>query len=157
MYESPLRTTPSGMVQMAMDGIGRGSLVGAIGIFVGQLIPESWSLDFTLALTFIALVVPVLQERGLYKTTDAGRSWRLVLEDVEASPGDAPGPQRLQQRSLVQPGKRDIGSAGRVYRRHGLHLLLRQREPVCPYHAPACQTLREPSRNISRPAAPVAG
>ena len=36
----------------------------AIGIFVGQLIPESWSLDFTLALTFIALVVPNLTDRA---------------------------------------------------------------------------------------------
>jgi predicted branched-subunit amino acid permease len=36
----------------------------AVGIFVGQLIPESWSLDFTLALTFIALVVPNLKDRA---------------------------------------------------------------------------------------------
>ncbi len=36
----------------------------AIGIVVGQLIPESWSLDFTLALTFIALVVPNLKDRA---------------------------------------------------------------------------------------------
>ena len=36
----------------------------AIGIFVGQLIPASWGLDFTLALTFIALVVPNLKDRA---------------------------------------------------------------------------------------------
>jgi predicted branched-subunit amino acid permease len=36
----------------------------AVGIIVGQLIPESWSLDFTLALTFIALVVPNLKDRA---------------------------------------------------------------------------------------------
>ena len=36
----------------------------AIGIFVGQLIPANWSLDFTLALTFIALVVPNLKDRA---------------------------------------------------------------------------------------------
>ena len=36
----------------------------AVGIFVGQLIPASWSLDFTLALTFIALVVPNLKDRA---------------------------------------------------------------------------------------------
>jgi 4-azaleucine resistance transporter AzlC len=36
----------------------------AVGIFVGQLIPESWSLDFALALTFIALVVPNLKDRA---------------------------------------------------------------------------------------------
>lgn len=35
----------------------------AIGIFLGAQIPASWSLDFTLALTFIALVVPALRDR----------------------------------------------------------------------------------------------
>ena len=32
----------------------------ALGIFLGTAIPESWSLDFALPLTFIAMVVPVL-------------------------------------------------------------------------------------------------
>jgi len=36
----------------------------AVGIFLGALIPASWSLDFTLALTFIALVVPALEDRA---------------------------------------------------------------------------------------------
>ena len=36
----------------------------AIGIFVGQQVPASWGLDFTLALTFIALVVPNLKDRA---------------------------------------------------------------------------------------------
>jgi predicted branched-subunit amino acid permease len=35
----------------------------AAGIFLGTVIPPSWSLDFTLALTFIALVMPVLRDR----------------------------------------------------------------------------------------------
>ncbi len=35
----------------------------AVGIFVGAQVPESWALDFTLALTFIALVIPVLRDR----------------------------------------------------------------------------------------------
>lgn len=35
----------------------------ALGIFLGAQVPESWSLDFTLALTFIALVVPGLKDR----------------------------------------------------------------------------------------------
>lgn len=35
----------------------------AVGIFLGARVPESWSLDFTLALTFIALVVPALKDR----------------------------------------------------------------------------------------------
>jgi predicted branched-subunit amino acid permease len=35
----------------------------ALGIFFGSTIPESWSLDFALPLTFIAMVVPVLKNR----------------------------------------------------------------------------------------------
>jgi 4-azaleucine resistance transporter AzlC len=36
----------------------------ALGIFLGTAIPESWSLDFALPLTFIAMVVPVLKNRA---------------------------------------------------------------------------------------------
>ena len=35
----------------------------AVGIFLGAQVPASWSLDFTLALTFIAILVPALQDR----------------------------------------------------------------------------------------------
>jgi len=35
----------------------------ALGIFLGAAIPASWSLDFALPLTFIAMVVPVLKDR----------------------------------------------------------------------------------------------
>lgn len=35
----------------------------AVGVFVGAQVPENWSLDFTLALTFIAIVVPGLKDR----------------------------------------------------------------------------------------------
>ena len=35
----------------------------ALGIFLGTQIPSSWMLDFSLALTFIALVVPGLKDR----------------------------------------------------------------------------------------------
>ena len=35
----------------------------AAGILLGAVIPASWSLDFTLALTFIALVMPLLKDR----------------------------------------------------------------------------------------------
>ena len=35
----------------------------AVGIFLGAQIPDNWSLDFTLALTFIGLVVPPLKDR----------------------------------------------------------------------------------------------
>jgi predicted branched-subunit amino acid permease len=34
-----------------------------VGILLGALVPQSWSLDFTLALTFIALLVPLLRDR----------------------------------------------------------------------------------------------
>jgi 4-azaleucine resistance transporter AzlC len=36
----------------------------AAGILLGAQIPTEWSLDFTLALTFIAIVVPSLKERA---------------------------------------------------------------------------------------------
>lgn len=35
----------------------------ALGILIGSVIPESWPLDFTLALTFIALLIPSLKDR----------------------------------------------------------------------------------------------
>lgn len=35
----------------------------AVGIFLGSAIPASWSLDFALPLTFIAMVMPVLKNR----------------------------------------------------------------------------------------------
>lgn len=35
----------------------------ALGIFLGAQIPASWGLDFTLALTFIAIVVPGIKDR----------------------------------------------------------------------------------------------
>jgi len=35
----------------------------AIGILLGAQLPASWSLDFAIALTFIALVVPMLKDR----------------------------------------------------------------------------------------------
>lgn len=37
----------------------------ALGIFLGAAIPESWSLDFALPLTFIAMVVPALKNRPM--------------------------------------------------------------------------------------------
>lgn len=37
----------------------------ALGIFLGAAIPENWHLDFALALTFIAMVVPALKNRQM--------------------------------------------------------------------------------------------
>ncbi len=36
-----------------------------IGVLLGASVPESWSLDFTLALTFIALVMPLMTSRPM--------------------------------------------------------------------------------------------
>jgi 4-azaleucine resistance transporter AzlC len=45
----------------------------AIGVVLGAQVPASWSLDFTLPLTFIALVVPMLKDRaGLATAIAAG-------------------------------------------------------------------------------------
>src|SRR6185437_16284117 len=35
----------------------------AAGVFVGKAVPESWSLDFALPLTFLALLMPALRDR----------------------------------------------------------------------------------------------
>lgn len=60
----------------------------AIGILLGAQIPASWSLDFTLALTFIALVVPALNDRpsvasalsaGVVAVLLAGMPYKLGL------------------------------------------------------------------------------
>lgn len=37
----------------------------AAGVFLGSRIPPSWGLDFTLALTFIAIVVPLVADRAM--------------------------------------------------------------------------------------------
>ena len=36
----------------------------AVGIYLGREVPESWALDFSLALTFIGLVIPALRDRA---------------------------------------------------------------------------------------------
>jgi 4-azaleucine resistance transporter AzlC len=39
-------------------------LATAAGVFLGAQVPDRWALDFTLALTFIALVFPALRDRA---------------------------------------------------------------------------------------------
>ena len=60
----------------------------AIGVFLGTQVPPSWSLDFTLALTFIALLVPTLKDRpsilaalsaGVVSVLTAGLPYKLNL------------------------------------------------------------------------------
>jgi predicted branched-subunit amino acid permease len=54
-----------------------------VGILLGEVVPASWSLDFTLALTFIALVVPNLKDRA---TVAAALSAGLVAVLVYSVP-----------------------------------------------------------------------
>jgi branched chain amino acid efflux pump len=60
----------------------------AVGVFLGARVPESWSLDFTLPLTFIALVFPGLRDRpaaaaalaaGILAVLAAGLPYKLGL------------------------------------------------------------------------------
>ncbi len=37
----------------------------ALGLLAGAIVPASWSLDFTISLTFIALVIPTLKDRAV--------------------------------------------------------------------------------------------
>jgi len=44
-----------------------------LGLVIGTQIPDSWSLDFALPLTFIALVVPMIKDRpGLFAAISSG-------------------------------------------------------------------------------------
>ena len=52
----------------------------ALGIWLGGEVPASWQLDFTLPLTFIALLLPLLKERpqlGARADSRCGRAGRL--------------------------------------------------------------------------------
>lgn len=60
----------------------------ALGIVLGARVPDSWSLDFALPLTFLALLVPTLQDRpallaaaagGIVAVALAGLPYRLGL------------------------------------------------------------------------------
>jgi 4-azaleucine resistance transporter AzlC len=55
----------------------------AAGIFLGAEVPASWGLDFTLALTFIAIVVPMLKDRA---STAAALAAGLVAVLAFAAP-----------------------------------------------------------------------
>jgi predicted branched-subunit amino acid permease len=54
----------------------------AAGIFLGTQIPASWSLDFTLALTFIALVVPALKDRPAIVAALAGGTTAVLAVNL---------------------------------------------------------------------------
>jgi 4-azaleucine resistance transporter AzlC len=71
----------------------------ALGIFFGALVPRTWSLDFALPLTFIALVFPSLKDRagvaaalsaGVLAVLAAGLPYKLGLM-LAAAAGIAAG------------------------------------------------------------------
>ena len=50
------------------------------GILLGALIPPSWSMDFVVALTFIAVVAPLLRDRFMAAAAIAGGAAALLLD-----------------------------------------------------------------------------
>jgi len=40
-------------------------IVTILGVLVGGQVPESWGLDFTVALTFIGIILPILRDRAV--------------------------------------------------------------------------------------------
>lgn len=50
----------------------------AIGIFLGAVIPTSWSLEFTLPLTLIALLIPSLKDRSTFITAIVAGTISLI-------------------------------------------------------------------------------
>jgi predicted branched-subunit amino acid permease len=51
----------------------------AIGAFLGAQLPASWQLEFTIPLSFIALVVPLLKSRGQLASAIAGGIAGVVM------------------------------------------------------------------------------
>ena len=49
------------------------------GILLGSLVPPSWSLDFIVPLTFIAMVVPLLGDRAMQLSAAAGALASVLL------------------------------------------------------------------------------
>lgn len=54
----------------------------ALGIFLGAAIPASWSLDFALPLTFIAMVVPALKGRPYVAAALSAGTVALAAHDL---------------------------------------------------------------------------
>lgn len=66
---------------------GTWQLSTAAGIFLGVIIPASWPLDFTLALTFIALLVPALKDRPTVAAAVVGGVTALLAYRLPYSMG----------------------------------------------------------------------
>ena len=54
----------------------------AVGIFLGAQIPAAWGLDFTLPLTFIAIVVPSLKDRASVLAALTAGAVALLAKDM---------------------------------------------------------------------------
>ena len=54
-------------------------LMNAIGAFAGAKLPTSWQLDFTIPLSFVAMVVPLLKNRGQIFAALAGGTAGVAL------------------------------------------------------------------------------
>ncbi len=54
----------------------------ALGIVFGARIPESWSLDFALPLTFLAMLIPTLVDRPAWAAAISGALLSLVLRNL---------------------------------------------------------------------------
>jgi predicted branched-subunit amino acid permease len=50
------------------------------GILLGALIPQSWSIDFVVALTFIGVLAPLLRDRNMMAAALAGGAAALLLD-----------------------------------------------------------------------------
>jgi len=59
----------------------------AVGVVFGSRIPASWGLDFAIALTFIALVVPVLANRASVLAAVVGAGLAVLLVGLPYSLG----------------------------------------------------------------------
>jgi len=54
----------------------------AAGIAFGARIPESWSLDFALPLTFLAMLLPALTDSPSWAAAVAGAAFSILLSDL---------------------------------------------------------------------------
>ena len=50
------------------------------GILLGTLIPQSWSIDFVVALTFIGVLAPLLRDRNMLAAAIAGGATSVLLD-----------------------------------------------------------------------------
>lgn len=54
----------------------------AAGVFLGANVPADWALDFTLALTFIAMLIPLLRDRPAIASMLAAGATALLAYDL---------------------------------------------------------------------------